>query len=197
MLELIGGSVGAAALMAVPAVLVGSAQDRLGGLTVVSVAIVATLLPAQESTAAILVVLVVGDLVAIRRPTRRRLDPHPTAAPHVLPGLVVGSLFLGVVSDAVLRRSLGGSISCWSSSRCDAAESAHPYVAAHEHPAAARTAGAGVGFATMTANAAGAVTTTTHPLCLRHRKPEVRRHQRVILPPSSTSSRCPSHSGLG
>ncbi|MEO5610550.1 MAG: sulfite exporter TauE/SafE family protein [Ornithinibacter sp.] len=161
MLDLLGGSLGTAALMAVAALLIGYSKTALGGLAVVSVAIFATLLPAKESTAAILVLLIVGDLVAVWHYRRdadwaliRRL------LPAVLPGLVLGSLFLGVVSDAVLRRSIGGVLlvlvllQLWVKWRRSGAAST-----IHEHPAASWTAGTAVGFATMTANAAGAVMT--------------------------------------
>ncbi|MGB7817417.1 MAG: sulfite exporter TauE/SafE family protein [Ornithinibacter sp.] len=161
MLELLGGSLVTALLMGLAAVVIGFSKTGLGGLAVVSVAIFATILPAKESTAAILVLLIVGDLVAVWHYRRdadwsliRRL------LPAVLPGLVLGSLFLGVVSDAVLRRSIGVVLLVllllqlvvkW---RSDA-----PASTAHEHPAAAWAAGTGMGFATMTANAAGAVMT--------------------------------------
>ena len=147
MLELLGGSLVTALLMGLAAVVIGFSKTGLGGLAVVSVAIFATILPAKQSTAAILVLLIVGDLVAVWHYRRdadwsliRRL------LPAVLPGLVLGSLFLGVVSDAVLRRSIGVVLLVllllqlvvkW---RSDA-----PASTAHEHPAAAWAAGTGVG----------------------------------------------------
>jgi uncharacterized membrane protein YfcA len=161
MLELLGGSVGVVLLMGLAAVIIGFAKTALGGLAVISVAIFATILPAKESTAAILVLLIVGDLVAVWHyrhdadwPLIRRL------LPAVLPGLVLGSVFLQVVSDDVLRRSIGAVLLVllllqlvvkW--------RSQDPASKGHEHRAAAWTAGIGAGFATMTANAAGAVMT--------------------------------------
>jgi hypothetical protein len=161
MLELLGGSLGAVLLMALAAAVIGFSKTALGGLAVISVAIFATILPAKESTAAILVLLIVGDLVAV---WHYRHDADWSLIrrllPAVLPGLVIGSVFLRVVSDDVLRRSIGVVLLVllllqllvkW--------RNVAPASNAHEHRAAAWTAGTAAGFATMTANAAGAVMT--------------------------------------
>jgi uncharacterized membrane protein YfcA len=161
MLELLGGSLGAVLLMGLAAVVIGFSKTALGGLAVVSVAIFATILPAKESTAAVLVLLIVGDLVAV---WHYRHDADWSLIrrllPAVLPGLVLGSLFLRVVSDGVLRRGIGVVLLVllllqllvkWRSEA--------PASNEHEHPAVAWIAGTGAGFATMTANAAGAVMT--------------------------------------
>ncbi len=161
MLELLGGSLGAIVLMGFAALVIGFSKTALGGLAVIAVAIFATLLPAKESTAAVLLLLIVGDLIAVWHYRRdadwgliRRL------LPAVLPGLLLGSLFLRVVSDDVLRRSIGVVLLVlvliqlfvkW--------RDAEPVSKTHEHRAASLAAGAGAGFATMTANAAGAVMT--------------------------------------
>jgi len=160
-IELLGGSVAAVLLMAIAAVIIGFSKTALGGLAVIAVAIFATVLPAKESTAAILALLIVGDLVAVWHYRHdadwaliRRL------LPAVLPGLALGSVFLGLVSDAVLRRSIGAVLlvlvllQLWVKWRSDGEPSG-----VHERRAAAWGAGTGVGFATMTANAAGAVMT--------------------------------------
>ncbi len=161
MLELLGGSVAAALLMGLAAAIIGYSKTALGGLAVIAVAIFATVLPAKESTAAILALLIVGDLVAV---WHYRHDADWTLIrrllPAVVPGLVLGSVFLGVVSDDVLRRSIGAVLlvlvllQLWVKWRSDGATST-----AHEHRAAAWGAGTAAGFATMTANAAGAVMT--------------------------------------
>jgi len=160
-LELLGGSLGTVLLMALAAVVIGFSKTALGGLAVISVAIFATILPAKESTAAILVLLIVGDLVAVWH-YRRDADWSliKRLLPAVLPGLVLGSVFLQIVSDGVLRRGIGVVLLAllalqlflkWRSSV--------PASNAHERRAMAWTAGAAVGFTTMTANAAGAVMT--------------------------------------
>ena len=150
------------ALMVVAALIIGYSKTALGGLAVISVAIFATIMPAKESTAAILAVLMVGDLVACWHYRRdadwcliRRL------LPAVLPGLVLGTLFLRVVDDTVLKRSIGGVLlvlvllQLWLKTRGNGAAT----TATHERRAAAWGAGTAAGFATMTANAAGAVMT--------------------------------------
>ena len=159
MLELLGGSLAAALLMGLAAVVIGFSKTALGGLAVIAVAIFATILPAKESTAAVLVLLIVGDLVAV---SHYRHDADWSLIrrllPAVLPGLLLGSLFLQVVSDNVLRRSIGMVLLVllllqllvkWRSEA--------PASNTHQHRAMAWLAGTGAGFATMTANAAGAV----------------------------------------
>lgn len=161
MLELLGGSLGAVLLMGLAALVIGFSKTALGGLAVVSIAIFATILPAKESTAAVLVLLIVGDFVAV---WHYRHDADWSLIrrllPAVLPGLVLGSVFLRMVSDDVLRRGIGvvllvllllQLLAKWRSEA--------PASNVHEHPAVAWIAGIGAGFATMTANAAGAVMT--------------------------------------
>jgi hypothetical protein len=161
MLELLGGSLGAAVLMVLAAVIIGFSKTALGGFAVIAVAVFATILPAKESTAAVLMLLIVGDFVAV---WHYRHDADWSLIrrllPAVLPGLILGSLFLGFASDGVLRRSIGAVLLVllvlqllvkWRSKT--------PASRAHLHPVAAWTAGTGVGFATMTANAAGGVMT--------------------------------------
>ncbi len=108
MLELLGGTLGAVLLMGLAAVVIGFSKTALGGLAVVSIAIFATILPAKESTAAVLVLLIVGDFVAV---WHYRHDADWSLIrrllPAVLPGLVIGSFFLAHVSDGVLRRGIG------------------------------------------------------------------------------------------
>ncbi len=169
MLDLLGGSLGTVLLMGLAAVVIGFSKTALGGLAVISVAIFATILPAKESTAAILVLLIVGDLVAV---WHYRHDADWSLIrrllPAVLPGLVLGSVFLRVVSDVVLRRGIGVILLVllllqlwvkWRSKVPASTADEHSASNAHEHRAVAWTAGTGVGFTTMTANAAGAVMT--------------------------------------
>lgn len=167
MLDLFGGTLVGLALMALAAAVIGYSKTALGGLAVVAVALFASILPARQSTAAILAVLIVGDLVAVWHYRRdadwalvRRL------LPAVLPGLALGSLFLAHVGDQTLRRSIGGvllvllGLQLWSRRRrAGSDEGATGAARAAGHPAAAWGAGSAAGFATMTANAAGPVMT--------------------------------------
>ena len=144
--------------MAAAALLIGFSKTALGGLAVISVAIFATVLPARQSTGAILVLLIVGDLVACTA-YRRHADWRLIGRllPAVLPGLVLGWAFLRVVDDTLLRRTIGAVLlvlvvlQLWVRTRAEVSATAH------ERPLAAFGAGTGAGFATMTANAAGAV----------------------------------------
>jgi uncharacterized protein len=148
-------------LFAVAALLIGFAKTSIGGVATISVAIFAALMPARESTAAVLLVLIVGDLVAVwhyRRDCDWSLLRH--LIPAVLPGLVLGALFLRVVDDTILRRTIGVTIIVLAllqlALRLRPQAMSSPVV--HGRPVAVG-AGLGAGFTTMTANAAGAVMT--------------------------------------
>ena len=79
------------ALMALAAAIIGYSKTALGGLAVIAVAIFATVLPAKESTAAILAILIVGDVIACWH-YRHDADWSliKRLLPAVVPGLVVG-----------------------------------------------------------------------------------------------------------
>ena len=156
------GDLAALVLLALAAVVIGFSKTALGGLGVVSVAIFATVLPTRQSTAAILAVLLVGDVIAC---WHYRHDADWVLVrrllPAVVPGLVLGTLFLKVASDDVLRRTIGGvllvllALQLWVKLRPRVEEGEAP----HASRARAWAAGSGMGFATMTANAAGPVMT--------------------------------------
>lgn len=160
-LAVLPDDIGVLALLVLAAIVIGFSKTALGGLGVVSVAIFASVLPARQSTAAILAVLLVGDAIACWHYRRdadwalvRRL------LPAVVPGLVLGTLFLRVVSDEVLRRSIGAvllvllALQLWVKLRRTPLDGAP-----HASRSRAWAAGSGMGFATMTANAAGPVMT--------------------------------------
>lgn len=150
------------ALLALGAVVIGFSKTALGGLGVVSVAIFASVLPARQSTAAILAVLLVGDVIAC---WHYRRDPDwaliRRLLPAVLPGLVAGTLFLRVVDDTTLRRTIGVvlllllGLQLWVRVR----RSDDDPAVLPRRRRTAWAAGSGMGFATMTANAAGPVMT--------------------------------------
>lgn len=96
------------AVLAVAAVLIGTAKTAFAGLGSISVALFATVLPARESTGALLPLLIFGDglaLAAYRRsahwPTLARL-----AGPVVV-GVLAGVVFVAVSGDTVMRRTIG------------------------------------------------------------------------------------------
>jgi uncharacterized membrane protein YfcA len=149
-------------LLAAAALLVGVAKTSLGGLAAISVALCALVLPARESTAALLMVLLVGDAIAVLR-YHRHCDWRLLGqlVPGVLPGLVLGSALLAVIDDATLRRGIGlvlvALVALQLLSRRRAAADG---AAARPWGLPARSAaGIAAGFTTMVANAAGAVMT--------------------------------------
>lgn len=96
------------ALLAAAALLIGVSKTALPGAATISVAAFAAVLPARESTAALLVLLIVGDLVAVWT-YRRDVDIKALLrlVPSVAVGLVAGAAFLAFANDTVMRRSIG------------------------------------------------------------------------------------------
>lgn len=147
--------------LAVAAVAIGISKTALPGGSILAIALFAAVLPARTSTAATLLLLMVGDvfaLIAYRRhahwPTLLRL------APAVIAGLAVGFAFLAFAGDGVVRRAIGVilllmiSVTLWRRWRQRGA--------ADDAPAAGGIVLAGVygtlgGFTTMVANAGGPV----------------------------------------
>lgn len=140
--------------------MIGFSKTAIGGLSTIAVAIYALYLPTKESTAAVLLLLIVGDLVALSMYHRegdwsliRRL------LPAVIPGLILGALFLNVVDDTTLRRAIGAILVMLLLLQLVIKIKGAPPTARQEHRLAAWSAGTAAGFTTMTANSAGAVMT--------------------------------------
>jgi uncharacterized protein len=96
------------ALLAVAASLVGVSKTALPGAGTLTVAAFAAVLPAKQSTGALLVLLILGDLFAVRAyhahadwRTLRRM------VPAVLVGILAGTAFLAVADDVTVRRVIG------------------------------------------------------------------------------------------
>lgn len=96
------------ALLAVAALIVGLSKSAMPGANTISIAIFASVLPAKESTGALLVLLIVGDLVALSM-YRQHADWRTLVrlAPAVVAGLLLGVVFLALVDDALVRRVIG------------------------------------------------------------------------------------------
>ena len=95
-------------VVAAAALLPGIAKTSIGGLGMVAVAMVAMVMPTRDSTGAVLLLLLTGDLVAIwiyRRDVDWRLILR--LIPPVLVGIALGAGFLQVADDLVLRRTIG------------------------------------------------------------------------------------------
>jgi uncharacterized membrane protein YfcA len=149
-----------ALLLGVAAVLVGFAKTAIGGVGSLAVAIFAVVLPTKESTAAILLLLIVGDVVATWHYRRDAdLAMLRRLIPSVLPGLALGALFLAWVDDTTLRRSIGVLLLLLAALQIGLRwRSPDTTWIGRSRPAALGT-GVAAGFATMTANAAGPVMT--------------------------------------
>ncbi|MGA8209595.1 MAG: sulfite exporter TauE/SafE family protein [Nocardioidaceae bacterium] len=149
-------------MLGVAALLVGLAKTSVGGLATIAVALAAGVMPARESTAALLLLLLVGDVVAVsiyRRDGDWRLLAR--LVPAVLPGLVVGSLVLAVVDDQLLRRGIGALLICLVALQLGLSLRPVPGGAPGSAPSRSRASAAGLaaGFTTMVANAGGPVMT--------------------------------------
>ena len=140
------------------ALLVGVAKTALPGLATFVAAMFAAVLPARESTAVLLVLLMVGDLVAIWV-YRRDADFRSLLrlAPPVIAGLALGAAFLAWADNTTMRRAIGvillalTALTLWNMWRGldDAAQGASARIGY----------GALGGFTTMAANAGGPVMT--------------------------------------
>jgi uncharacterized membrane protein YfcA len=152
--------------LAVAAVLVGFAKTAVGGAGSLAIVLFAAVLPARESTGAILPLLIAGDLVAVG--VYRRHCAWSTLLrllPGVLPGLVLGAWFVAEVDDALMRRGIGAILLAMTAAqlwqRVGRGRRGPEAAASPPRQSATLTAGIGalVGFTTMTANAAGPLTT--------------------------------------
>lgn len=155
----------------VASLMIGISKTSVGGLGSVSVALFALVMPTKESTAAVLLLLIVGDIVAVLR-YRAHADWKLLARllPWVIPGLALGALFLRLVDDLVLTRVIGAMllimlviqvVTRWGpGSRTKTDDPAGPeHTSWSQTKVASGAAGILAGFTTMTANAAGPVMT--------------------------------------
>ena len=143
--------------MAAASVVIGFSKTSFGGIASISVAVFALAMPAKESTATVLLLLLVGDAIAIARYRTVSWRLLWKLVPSVVPGLLLGALFMNFVDDTVMRRTIGAlllvmvAIQLWQRVRRPVAPAGDP------NWARASVTGTAAGFATMTANAAGPV----------------------------------------
>lgn len=97
------------ALAGIAAFMAGLAKTGVAGLSVLSVAVFASVIPARQSVGVVLLVLIAADLVAV---TVYRHDADWSQLirlfPWALLGIAVGTATLGRVDDAALSTLLGG-----------------------------------------------------------------------------------------
>nr|NLD41481.1 sulfite exporter TauE/SafE family protein [Actinomycetales bacterium] len=146
------------------AFIVGTSKTSVGGFGVIAVMLFALVMPAKESTAAVLLLLILGDIVAVWR-YRKHGDWGLLLRlmPYVVPGIVLGALFIRAVDDEVLRRSIGAILAVFVVlqiiQRFRATRSVRAPRERRGELLAAAGYGTAAGFTTMTANAAGPVMT--------------------------------------
>ncbi|MCC3763419.1 sulfite exporter TauE/SafE family protein [Glycomyces sp. TRM65418] len=154
------------AALALAAALVGFSKTGINGTASLSILLFATMLPAKESTGALLPVLILGDLFAIRFYSRHvEWRILGRLAPWVVVGVAGGAAALWFADDATMRVLIGSillamlALQVWSRLRPKfgkgPAEPKPPTGLARKSAAAG--AGIAAGAATMTANAAGPV----------------------------------------
>lgn len=149
------------AALAVAAVVIGISKTALPGGSILAIALFAAVLPARTSTAATLLLLMVGDVFALL--AYRRHAHWPTLlrlAPAVVAGLLLGFAFLALTGDGVVRRAIGVilllmiAVTLWRRWRQARAEQE---AAARGGALLAGVYGTLGGFTTMVANAGGPV----------------------------------------
>ncbi|MFH9133683.1 sulfite exporter TauE/SafE family protein [Streptomyces sp. NPDC017524] len=154
------------AALAAASTLVGFSKTAVSGANTISLAVFAAVLPARESTGALLPILIVGDLLAVR--VYRRHAHWPTLLrlfPAVAVGVVAGTLFLLWADDAAVRTSIGAillfmtSVTLWRRriAEKETGTEAGTGPATGADRSAARGYGVLGGFTTMVANAGGPV----------------------------------------
>ena len=95
-------------LLSLVGFLIGISKTAIGGLGMVSAALLATILPAKESTGVMLVLLITGDLFAIGiykkhvewKMLQKLIFP-------VIAGILAGAYFLAHSSDNSLKKTIG------------------------------------------------------------------------------------------
>ena len=101
-------SLGLILLLVLIGFLIGLSKTAIGGIGMVNAALLATIMPAKESTGVLLVLLIVGDLFAIGvykkhvewKMLRKLIWP-------VIAGVIVGAFFLSHSSDQSLKKTIG------------------------------------------------------------------------------------------
>ncbi|SDU78284.1 sulfite exporter TauE/SafE family protein [Arcanobacterium phocae] len=145
--------------LAIASFFVGVSKTALPGLTTVSVAIFVAVLPAKESTAALLILLLVGDIFALYA-WRQFADWSVLRKLliGVFAGVGCGALFLAVVPEVVLRRGIGALLICLVLLTI-CLKYYRPDQTSHHctSPRARWFYGSLAGFTTMTANSGGPV----------------------------------------
>lgn len=141
-------------VIGIAAFIIGLSKTSVGGVGIVASVLFAAVMPAKESTAAVLFLLISGDLFACYA-YRHDVDWRTIArlAPSVLVGIVAGAWYLGSSSDAGIRKAIGVVVLMMVALQLVLRSRPKPTHLPHSITAAT---GATAGFTSMVANAAGA-----------------------------------------
>ena len=159
-------------LVVIGAIIVGFSKTAMPGAGTVAAGAFALAMPAKESTAALLLLLILGDMTALwvyrREPDWRTLV---RLLPSAMIGVIIGVFFFAAVDDTTVRVTIGvillALVALTLGRRLQAARRAKegktsttPEPGSHRGPAATAQGiayGLMGGFTTMVANAAGPV----------------------------------------
>lgn len=140
------------------AVIVGLSKTGLPGVGMLAILLVATVIPAKQSTGLILPMLIAGDVMGVAYYRHHASWKHLIRlAPWTVGGIVLGSVALGHLDDAHIRPLIGIivlamlALNLWRQRQPALAEAlpdSHHFAA---------VVGLAAGFTTMVANAAGPI----------------------------------------
>lgn len=138
------------------ALCIGLSKSGFGGFGLLIVSLMAMVLPARESTGAVLPLLIAADLMAVRG-FRRHADRREIRAllPATIPGLLAGWWLLDVIPGRVFGRILGGLILAMTALVVWQRLDRRVLAAVRNHPSLAAFSGFLAGLSTMMANAGG------------------------------------------
>jgi uncharacterized membrane protein YfcA len=158
------------ALVALGAFLAGVSKTGIAGLGILGVAIFANIIPARQATGFVLPLLIFGDIVAVASYRQHTIWRHLWRLfPWTALGVGFGTLALGRLDDAAVRRLIGAIIVVMFALHVARKRSVAARVVPEGGPAAtddwaaqapawfAPAAGVVAGFTTQVANAAGPV----------------------------------------
>ena len=153
------------------ALLVGVAKTGITGLSLLFVAIFASIMPARRSTGLVLPLLIVGDIVAFAAYRRHAQWHHVWRMfPWAAAGVVTGAMVMGRMDERMTRLTMG--VIIVGLAALHLLRRARPPVAEEDQPAwFAPLFGVLAGFTTIVSNAAGPLM-VIYLLAMRHPKME-------------------------
>lgn len=142
------------------AVCIGLSKTGFGGVGMVAVLLMAQVLPARESTGAVLPMLIAADIFAIRAFRQFTVWSHLVRMlPAAVLGIVTGWLLMPHLSERIFAPLIGWLVIVLTGLTVAQKLSGRLSASAAEHPSVAWPLGWLAGVTTMLANAAGAVMT--------------------------------------